>query len=354
MSPSSKKWVKEDTLNSSSSWRNCSVHGLTCSLRIFLLESISIEWSMSWSTSSCSETVLDVVWRRLMRRDPLPALLLVGCTRRRCWRFDDVDDAVDDADEQTDGLGDGGGVTCICRSTSVSSNVLLKVASPSLGRHMFNYFQLNSINLIEMNIQQYLKSNRSILTFSKGISGDQSTPLTSSSVLRTDASPLDVAPTETPPIDGRFEWSNVEDTVVVAVTPVVVAVAAAAAAAAAAAVSVAAVTLFFLWPCSSSIHVSIICVRDGCRHGRRFFTVSGSTRLMRNVSTLCSCKFKPSSRRFHNSKCLWCYSPSSMYFWCLRYPVRLRKHRWDNPALPSICGRVWPSKTSINPLGNPF
>ena len=35
-----------------SAWRNWSVIGWTCSLRIFLLESISIEWSISWSTSS--------------------------------------------------------------------------------------------------------------------------------------------------------------------------------------------------------------------------------------------------------------------------------------------------------------
>ena len=40
------------TFCSRRSSRKRNVHGLTCSLLIFLLESISIEWSISWSTSS--------------------------------------------------------------------------------------------------------------------------------------------------------------------------------------------------------------------------------------------------------------------------------------------------------------
>lgn len=40
------------TVDSISGRKNWRVNGWTCSLRIFLFESISIEWSISWSTSS--------------------------------------------------------------------------------------------------------------------------------------------------------------------------------------------------------------------------------------------------------------------------------------------------------------
>ncbi len=47
------KWRKKIyTFDSMSACRNWSVIGWTCSLRIFLFESISIEWSINWSTSS--------------------------------------------------------------------------------------------------------------------------------------------------------------------------------------------------------------------------------------------------------------------------------------------------------------
>ena len=193
--------------------KNWRVTGCTCSLRIFLFESISIERSISWSTSSwrlnnavSGAAILTLREPPRLQGDSWPRRMEEGGdgvhSPRKASSFNklgkaDVDAWVDEAL----------GTFNWWDSWSARSKDFVKDVWPSSSSsspHMSSWiiqrikiwlwFFINiplSCQIINWNLWKWP-------TFSKGISGDQS----AESLINTDVSGLEMAPTETPPRDG--------------------------------------------------------------------------------------------------------------------------------------------------------
>lgn len=221
------------TFDSISGRKNWSVTGWTCSFRIFLFESISIERSISWSTSSWrfNSAASGAAIRTL--REP-PRLQGDSCCPRRMEDGGDgvhsprkasslnklgkadvedgwVDEALDTfswwdswSARSKDLVNDVWPSSSSSSRPQMSSWIIQRICAviystifPLTCETLF--VDIDSLTIPTKNKWNFIEiAGDAGLTFSKGISGDQS----AESLINTDVSGLEMAPTETPPRDG--------------------------------------------------------------------------------------------------------------------------------------------------------